>query len=181
MPGEPGLMRLTRGSTPFSCNLYGSPEKLIVDLPGANQMFQLFETCISAKCKNIVRHANTLKHCMELESTHGGIAAALKPRKLSMNLVKRDTIARIITIVRPQSYRTPGECLRDNLRNFADPIIFLRTAHIENLVVHHLPGSFKDCDNSLADVQHMHQRAPRGAIARHLDLPRCPGQPSKVI
>jgi hypothetical protein len=79
-----------------------TPEKVSVDLVGVDEMLELLEACIAPTGKNISRHRNFLKDLSKLLRSVKYVPLALKTRQQSMNLLKRDTITTIITVVAAQ-------------------------------------------------------------------------------
>ena len=55
-----------------------SPEEIIINLLGINQVFQLFQSSECSEFKGFPRHISPLKHLKQLSCTHEGISTISK-------------------------------------------------------------------------------------------------------
>src|SRR5262249_6724363 len=110
-----------------------------------------------------------------------GTPPTFKIWQVSQDLLKRNTIAAVVSPVSAKGYRTARKSPSDDLCNLANPIILRIVADIENLVVNLIAGCFERERNGLADVLHVHERAPRSAVARHLDFLYRPCKSREIV
>src|SRR5262252_246073 len=71
--------------------------------------------------------------------------------------------------------------LANDIGQFADPVVFLCQADIENLVVNEFSGCFQHSQNGCRDVTNVNNGAPGSAIALDVNATRSECRSHKVI
>src|SRR6516165_2924177 len=95
--------------------------------------------------------------------------------------LKGGTIATVVTARSTESDGAAVKDLPDNGGDFANAVILVVVADVEDFVVHGLTRRLQCEDDRLADVFDMDQRPPRRSVARHPDLFSGPGEPGEVV
>ena len=109
------------------------------------------------------------------------VATAAETGKLRVDLVKIHPVTPIVGAIRAEIEPAPGKYLGYDLRDLPDPVILSVVPDIEHLIVHRLAGCIEGASHGVTNVQHMYQRAPRRAVADHLDFLRRPRKTRQVI
>ena len=77
-----------------------TPEQIVVDLLGRNQVFQLLQPGEGAKIEAGLVHSDSREHFVQLGGALLGIPGARETRELAMNLVEADAIAPVVASAR---------------------------------------------------------------------------------
>src|SRR5882724_12581200 len=109
---------------------------------------------------------------MELPGPLSRIPRTTETGELVVDFGKTDPITAVVASGRTEGQLAAGIDLRHDLRDLPDLVVVRIMADVEYLAADGLQRRFEDTGDGLADVQHMHQRAPGRAVARHHD-PAC--------
>src|SRR5579862_8079408 len=89
-----------------------------------------------------------------------------KRRQCGSNLVAVDAIAALVWSAAWSILNSAaGDDFRNDVRQFADAVVFLGLADVEDRVVNHIPGSIKNAQHRADDIANVHDGAPGGAVA----------------
>src|SRR2546430_2956998 len=157
------------------------PEKVVVELLGSDEVFELFQTRKCPVFKDLFRHVNPLEQIIEVFRSASRVPGASEPWQMLANLLEGHAVAPIVLAGSSKTHPTVRKHLAHYLRNLAHAIVVRSIANIEYFIVNRFGGSLQHCDNRTRDVQPMDQWPPRCPIASHLDLLGRPCQPSQVI
>ena len=100
---------------------------------------------------------------------------------MTADLAEGDAVAAVVAARLTKSDGAAVEDLSDNGGDFANAVILLVVADIEDLVVHCFAWRLQGEDDRLSDVLDMDQQAPRSSVAGHPNLLSSPREPGQVV
>ena len=100
------------------------PVELIVNLPGAQQMLELLQSCVGPEIVYLARHVNPLKEFMQLPSSHCGVVSTFKAGQYRGDLVKPDPITTVIAVALSERQGAAPKGTGDDLSDFFNLVIF---------------------------------------------------------
>src|SRR5271156_2157982 len=141
-----------------------------IQFSGLNELSYLNESRIAARFDVAETQPGGPIRIIELLSAFAGGPLRSKAWQGSVNLVAIDAIA---AFVRATAWgvldATAGNGLDNNLCKFADAVVFLRAADVEDLVVDHFPISFEHTEHRGGNVANVDDRAPGRAVTLNID------------
>src|SRR5664280_11999 len=118
---------------------------------------------------------------MQLLSPAPGIPVAGEAGQLFGDLLERYAIAAVISTAGTKCQLAPGKDVGHGLRDLADLIVLTVAAHVERRVVDDADLRGEHAPDGLRNVQGMHERPPRCAVAGHRYPSSRPSQPGEVV
>ena len=130
--------------------------------------------------EDVVGHLDLLEDRPQLHRTGPDVPIG-RVAEHRADLVEIDAVAAVVTVERAKAQLTSREDVGDDLGDFFHLIVVVGTAHVEDLVVHLLDRRVEHHAQRLRDVERVHQRPPRAAVAVHRDGLRRPREARQVV
>lgn len=105
------------------------PEKVVVELLGSDEVFELFQTGKRPVFEDLFRHLNPLEKMVKLFRPASRVPSASEPGQMLTNLFERHAVAPIILAGSSKTHTTVRKHVSHYLRNLAHAIVVKYRQH----------------------------------------------------
>jgi hypothetical protein len=158
-----------------------SPKEILIDLPGPNQVFKLFEPGKCSELECFLGQVNPSEQLQELLCSASCIPLALKPGQMFSDLLERNPIATVVEAWWTERNFATREYFAHDLSDLPHSIVVGSVAHIKDLIRYRFHWRLKHAGNGLGDIQTVHDWAPRCSIASHGYFIYVQARPAKLF